>query len=187
MDNDSVENVVQKINDAYSDNFVKESFELLLKLFGNILKNPTEEKFRVFKKSNEALKKKVLIIKENLELLKAIGYIDIDQEILAFNGNNFKNLETAKKLLEATVDNITNKELAKEDLEREQRAAETNEIIKKSMLKERENQKKIQEKLEADKLEMQQREKPIDSVANQLSFGMCEKKLEFKSSGGGGG
>jgi len=187
MDSDPIKQTVQKICDSYSDHYVKESFELLLKLLGNILKNPTEEKFRVFKKTNEALKKKVLIIKENLQLLKDIGYVDIDQDILAFNGNHFTNIEKAVKLLEAKVEAINSSMLSQEDIEtreREERAQQNKEEIIRKMREEREKQKIIKAQIEADHKEMLKREKPTDSNAKPLEFGATIKKFEPPKGGG---
>lgn len=190
MDSDPIEKIVSDILKKYSENYIKDAFELLVKLFGNILKNPTEEKFRMFKRSNEALKKKVCIIKENLELLLKIGYQDVDGDILAFSGNNFANLEKAKKALEREVLSISSKTVSKEELEQKQReelAKKSADEIKLKMIKEREEQKKIQDQIKADQKESLVRDKPTDSVANQLKFGATECKVEFKNSGGGGG
>ena len=188
MDTDPIEKIANKIVDSYSDGYVIDAFELLLKLLGNILKNPTEEKFRTFKKTNETLKKKVLLIKENLQLLKEIGYIEIDSEVLAFNGNNFTKIELAKKVLDAHVQNLQSKMVSKEELEilqREELAKKNKEEIIRNMKHEREQQKKIKEQIEADVKEMSKREKPTDSKATQLEYGMHEKKFEPPQKKGG--
>ncbi len=188
MDTDPIKDVVINIRKVYSNKYVKDAFGLLIKLFSNILKDRTEEKFRIFNKGNESIQKRVLIIKESLDLLKAMGYIDITEDSLAFNGSNFSNIETTVKILQAEVDEITKSEMSKEDvenMERDQAAKKNLEEVRRKMQEEKEKQMIIKKQMEADKKEIEQREKPGDSKASNLGYGMKECKVEFKSSEGG--
>ena len=66
--------------------------DILHKLISNILKNPTDEKFRVLKKSNKAISSKLMSLQPTgkvMELLFALGYTDIDDDMCAFTGNYF--------------------------------------------------------------------------------------------------
>ena len=58
----------------------------------SIVKNPHEEKFRMIKKTNAAIQKKLLGIKASKsvhELLLSLGYLDMDDEHYVFVGDYF--------------------------------------------------------------------------------------------------
>lgn len=77
--------------------------EILHKLISNILKNPTDEKFRVLKKTNKAIQAKVLGMQPDdcvMELIHALGYVDIDADMCAFTGNYFIILNDGAVMLE---------------------------------------------------------------------------------------
>jgi hypothetical protein len=177
-------NICEKIFQKYNEEKVKESFMLLSKLLNNILTKPNEDKFRLFKKSNEAIKSKILIIKENLDLVKSIGYIELDEEILAFQGNDFTNVKTALNLLNQYIDTIDKQLLEKkqneEKMKFEQQLKYQKDIDEQRRL-EKEKQKKILEQLEADKKERLKKEKPTDSIGNTLNYGAKVCKFEPKN------
>ena len=71
----------------------------------SILKNPSEEKFRILKKTNKAIQNKLLSLepKETVhDLLMALGYADLDDEQYAFPGNYFSVLFHGAYLIEDT-------------------------------------------------------------------------------------
>ena len=79
---------------------------ILHKLIQNIAKEPTEEKFRSFKKTNKAIAAKVMSLQPDgsvLALLKALGYIDIDADLMAFTGNYFDVLFRGSRLIDDTL------------------------------------------------------------------------------------
>ena len=98
---DEIDKIVEDIYNSYNVNRVMEAFKILNKLFSNIINNPDEEKFKVFKKSNINIQLKVLIIKETLDILKSLGYQEADEERLIFKGD-------VKRLKYATY-SMTNK------------------------------------------------------------------------------
>ena len=60
-----------------------EGLTILQKLINNILNNPREEKFRIIKKSNNAIKTKLLsLVPEDrlLEMLEVLGYVENKEE-----------------------------------------------------------------------------------------------------------
>jgi len=66
--------------------------DILHKLISNILKNPADEKFRVLKKTNKAISAKLMSLQPSgkvMELLLALGYTNIDDDMCAFTGNYF--------------------------------------------------------------------------------------------------
>ena len=115
--NDEIDRITEDIYKNYSNKRVLEAFKILSKLFNNIINNPDEEKFKIFKKTNINLQLKVLIIKECQDILKALGYEELDEERLIFKGN-------VNRLKYATyvMKNITNK--IEEILEKEQKEEE---------------------------------------------------------------
>lgn len=74
-------------------------FNLLVKLFNNIIEKPKEEKFRTFNKNNEHLKAKVLNIKQVEKLLEVIGYniSKVNDQILILPEENTKNVSICKE------------------------------------------------------------------------------------------
>lgn len=78
----------------------KDCFDILIKLFTNIVNNPNEAKFRNFKKTNKAIETRVLVIPEILEILSIMGYSDSsDPDVLIFEGDTLQNFNDAIKIL----------------------------------------------------------------------------------------
>ncbi len=182
--NTDIRSIAQKIFQKYNEERVKDSFALLIKLFSNILSKPNEDKFRLFKKSNETLKAKVLLIKENLELIKAIGYVDLDEEILAFQGNDLTRITEAISVLNEYIE-IINKQTEERKYLEEQKKKEDQiryqKEIDEKYKQEKMKQKKIFDQLEADKKEREKLEKPVDSVGRDLQYGAKVCKFEPKA------
>lgn len=69
----------------------------------SILKNPTDDKFRVLKKSNKTIAQKLLGLQPSgvvIELIEALGYTYMDDEIHAFAGDYFVVLMEGSALVE---------------------------------------------------------------------------------------
>lgn len=185
-----IRDVCEKIFNMYGENFVKEAFSILIKLFNNILSKPQEEKFRIFKKSNEVIKKKILVMKENLILLKEIGYVDLDNDIMTFQGNDLTPIKIAADVLNSYIDLINSRIAEKEHLEKlkqEEERKRLNEEVQQKLHEKKLLERKIQEQLENDRRERAQREKPKDSMGKDLSFGAKVCKFEPKKGGEGRG
>lgn len=78
------------------------AFQLLEKLFSNIVNNPAEPKFRKFKKTNEHLKAHVLIIPEILDILSVIGYAEGTKEnadFLIYETDSLENLKDSLAII----------------------------------------------------------------------------------------
>ena len=174
MDNgaDEIAKIVEDIYNSYNVNRVMEAFKILNKLFSNIINNPDEEKFKVFKKSNINLQLKVLIIKETLDILKSLGYQEADEERLIFKGD-------VKRLKYATY-SMTNKIKKIEEIRKE--FEERSKILMEQKLE----RERLRQQCLNDRREVAQK-KIQSSVANDLKFGAKEVKVEFKCSGGAGG
>lgn len=176
-------NICEKIFNKYNEVNVKEAFEILIKLFNNIITKPKEEKFRTFKKSNETLKKKVLLISEIHTLLKLIGYVELDSEILAYQGDNIESLMSTVQVLNDyinVINSVQQEKAVQAELKKQEDIKRSNDEIARKYREEKEKQQKIKEQLENDKKERAKAEKARDSKANTMEFGAKVCKFEPK-------
>jgi hypothetical protein len=87
-----------------------------LKLTDNIITNPNEEKFRILKKTNKAIQQKLLSIKGRIhDLIIALGYIDLDDEMYTFVGDYFKVLARARGIISEKYGPIKYKHMSPEE------------------------------------------------------------------------
>jgi len=73
------------------------------------LKDPSNEKFKVFKKTNKAIAAKIMSLKPQekvVELLRHLGYNEIDSEHSAFVGDYYLGLMAGNKLIETAIEDI---------------------------------------------------------------------------------
>ena len=186
-DTDEVDKIIEDIYTNYNGKRVLEAFKILNKLFSNIINNPEEEKFKIFKKSNINLQLKVLIIKECQDILKSLGYTELDEERLIFKGD-IKRLKYATYSMKKKINEI---EANLEKQEREEEEKKQEEIRKefeeknKILMKQKMEMEKLKQQCLNDRREVAQKV-VRSSVANDLKFGAKEVKVEFKCSGGGG-
>ena len=114
----------------------------------SILKNPTDQKFRVFKKSNKAIQSKLLSLQPTgamIELIEALGYTHLDDEMHAFAGDYFEVLMAGSKMIDDVstklkLDNMSAEEKAKAELIRKNQ-----EEYKKKMQADAEYKKNLEE------------------------------------------
>jgi hypothetical protein len=82
----------------------KAGLKLLIKLNKNVLDSPSEEKFRTMKKSNKVIAAKLFSLKGGIiELIRNMGYYQVDDEHFVFLGNYFKVLQAGNDLTEQTI------------------------------------------------------------------------------------
>ena len=82
------------------------------------MKNPTEEKYRVLKKSNKAIAAKIMSLKPQeklLELLKLLGYNEIDADISAFVGEYYMGLMAGSQMIGVAVEDIKMLSMSEEE------------------------------------------------------------------------
>ena len=79
------------------------AFELLLRLFQNILDNPSDSKYRNFKKTNNIIKTKILQIPEILDFLMIIGYTETSPEILTYESDSLSNIEISSSTIRSLL------------------------------------------------------------------------------------
>ena len=78
----------------------KTCFKTLHVYLSNILKNPSEEKFRKINLANEAFQKRVGKVAGGLTVLKGAGFEEMGDETLLMNGIDEKVIKEAVRLLE---------------------------------------------------------------------------------------
>ena len=94
----SLESILKTITTKYDSERVITALDLITKLLSNVLNQPEEEKFRKFKKTNEAIKTKILNITECAYLMKEIGYNDIDDDFMSYTDSNIDSIKIAVDL-----------------------------------------------------------------------------------------
>ena len=188
-ENDPIDEIIGNIYNKYNGKYVKDAFKILNILFNNIINNPDEEKFKIFKKSNGNIKLKVLIIKECQSLIDILGYVEKDGECLIFKGD-ISRLKYAtyvlKKYLNKIEEMLEEQKRMEEEKRQEEIMKQIEETNKRIMIEKMEKQRLIEQCLN-DRKEMKDRPKAKDSVATNRKFGAKEIKVEFKCSGGASG
>jgi hypothetical protein len=186
--NDEIDNLVEDIYNNYNNKRVSEAFKILNKLFNNIINNPDEEKYKIFKKSNINLQLKVLIIKECQDILKSLGYTELDEDRLIFKGNinrlKYATYVMTKKIFK--IEEILEKQRKEEEEEKQEKIRKEFEEKSKMLMEEKMERERLKQQCLNDRKEVAQNMKPKNSVANNLKFGAKEVKVEFTCSGGGG-
>ena len=92
----------------------------------SILKNPGDEQFRLFKKTNAAIQNKLLCLQPDgivIRLIEALGYSFLDNDFHAFNGSDADLAKGEKQIAEVVrYLKMTPEQKAKEDqdIKREQ-------------------------------------------------------------------
>ena len=187
MEEDPVEKIINNIYKSYSVKFTKEAFKILYKLFSNIINNPDDDRYKIFKKTNINIQLKVLIIKECKELIEKLGYVDNDEESLIFKGD-IKKLKQANYVLKEHLNKIEDKleeEAQMEEIKRQEDIRKQIEESTRLCNEKKLEREKLTQQCMNDRKEIEQRMKLTDSVAKDLKFGAKHVKVNFECSGGG--
>lgn len=174
---------------TYREEAVNGAFSLIIKLLTNIINKPTDPAIRQFKKTNNTIKTKILIIKECAELMKEIGYVDLDSEFMAYQDEDLANVKTAIQVINDSLEVIKKKLAENEELEEVKRleiVKRQQDEISRKFQEEKKRKMEIAKQLENDKREVAMRDKPKDSVSKGLEYGAKVCKFEPKKGGGGG-
>lgn len=178
--NNSIYKICSTIKEGYTDEALNKAFHLLIKMFNNIIKNPNEPKFRQFKITNEAIRSKILIIKETLDLVKEAGFTEFDEEHLAYKEIKTDRLKKAVDIMTTYNAEAEEKIRAREILKKNEELNRLNEEINAKFREEQKKKQEIMKQLEYDKMERAKKEKATDSIGNDLKFGANLKKFECK-------
>jgi len=124
-----------------------------LKLTDNIINSPNEEKFRILKKTNKAIQQKLLTVNGRMhELIIALGYVELDEEMYTFVGDYFKILQRSKAIISELYGPIKYKHMSAEE------QARYNENEKKKQEYEAQRKKFLEEKRKKDEYVKQLKE-----------------------------
>lgn len=179
MDKDSIYVItLEKMKSTYKDDSLHTCIHLLQKLLKNIISNPNEQKFRTVKKTNEAIKTKILCIKESETLLKEAGFVEDGTDALVFKESKTNNLSVLVKYLENIEKEIDERKLQAEILKKNVEAQKLKDEINARMKEEHRKRMELEKQIENDKKERMNKEKATDSTANDLKFGCNLKKFE---------
>lgn len=179
MDKNSIcVSTISKMKSSYKDEPLHTCIHLLQKLIKNIISNPNEPKFRNVKKTNEAIKTKILCIKEAETLLKEVGFVEDGTELLVYKDSNTNNLSILVKQLEEVEKEIDERKLKNEILQKNLEAKKLQDEINARMKEEHRKKAELEKLIENDKKERMNKEKAKDSNANDLKFGCNLKKFE---------
>merc|ERR1712130_226540 len=91
---------------------------LTIGLLYSILKNPTDDKFRALKKTNKAIQQKLMSLKPDgvvIELIEALGYTLLDDEMHAFAGDYFDVLMEGSSVIDAVTMKLKMKNMSEEE------------------------------------------------------------------------
>jgi hypothetical protein len=77
-----------------------------VKLAGNIIKNPKEEKFRNLNKANNTIKAKVMCFEGITQIILAMGYTNVDESFFKYEGDALWTLKAGIKIIKAELEPI---------------------------------------------------------------------------------
>jgi len=120
----------------------------LHKLIHNIFQNPQDEKFRILKKSNNAIKQKLMSVEPKdkmLELVEALGYTYLDEEMHVFVGDYFVNLSVGAHMIETEVMKLKMLSMSDEERKKQELIMKNREEYLAKQKADRELKKKLEE------------------------------------------
>lgn len=140
--------------------------------------SPNEEKFRILKKTNKAIQQKLLSVRGRMhDLILALGYVDLDDDMYTFVGDYFKVLVRAKAVIAAKYGPVKYQHLSPEEKARHdenERKKQEYEAQRRKFQEEKrkkdEYMRQLKESQQNDRKEVGQKEIKA-SHANQLKFG----------------
>lgn len=93
---------------------------LLERLVNNIIKDPNEQKYRGFKKSNAKIRDTVLALQGGIDdLIQTLGFTtSADGEKYEFNGNDLKLLKRGTKCIEEAIEPVKIRKMTPEEKEK---------------------------------------------------------------------
>jgi len=183
----SKQNSLEKVQECLTmiltnneDDKVIAGLDILHKLISNILKNPTDQKFRVLKKSNKAIQAKLLSLQPSgviIEMVEALGYTNLDDEIHAFAGDYFDVLMEGSTLIDNAVTELKMNNMSEEERKKAELIRKNQEEYKAKMREAAEYKKQLED-ISMKERKVKQAEKNQDSKGNDLRFGANMVKFE---------
>lgn len=162
------------------DQKVIAGLDILHKLIQNILKNPTDQKYRILKKTNKTIQQKLLGLNPSgivMELIEAFGYIQIDEEQHAFAGDYFAVLMEGSQIVDAETMKLKMKYMSEEEKAKQELIQKNREEYKAKAKADAEYKRQLEE-LSQKERKVKQAEKNQEGKANQIKFGANLVKFE---------
>ena len=108
--------ILAEIVDKNEDRKTIDGLELLLKLIGNIVKSPTEVKYRTIKSSIAKIQNTIFCLEGGIsDLIIEFGFVQTDAEHFVFVGDYLKVLSKGQKLTESAIEPLKVKFMTPEE------------------------------------------------------------------------
>ena len=135
---------------------VSKAMKILKQLLTNIKNNPEELKFRMIKTTNPNISNSLMNINGIYDLLYNIGYIAKNDGNYLLETNNLNNVELCLSILSSDITQFSQKEYVKETSQlmmKNPQVFKEMEAKKKKLEEEKRQKERINEMIEADKVE----------------------------------
>lgn len=159
--------ILANLKERYDQEKLVEAVRLVIKLFENIVNNPTEEKYRSVKKSNVTLQSKVFCFSGIERIFTELGFTQ-DGEFYRIGNQSIMPIRDAVIILRAQEVSLQTRRVENEAANK--RIAE----LQAERNHQEEHKKKLLEQMKQDRAEKKQflKDHPVtDSKANKLNFG----------------
>merc|ERR1712086_41932 len=176
--------VFARLNDTVSSKNLIACYQILVKLFNNIVQKPGEQKFRTIKSTNPKIAATVFSVNGVEEILHNLGFV-FENGDYVFGGNNVADIGNTVLVLEARLSMLT----APTSTADPEILKKNNEMLAQQKARDDEIRKAQEAKFGAARIDKEPhlRDKPLqESVGNQLAFGRKDITVEFKSQSRGG-
>lgn len=148
--------IIQNIKMRNSEENVSKAMKILKQLLTNIKNNPEELKFRMIKTTNPNISNSLMNINGIYDLLYNIGYIAKNDGNYMLETTNLNNVELCLSILSSDITQFSQKEYVKETSQlmmKNPQVFKEMEAKKKKLEEEKRQKERINEMIEADKVE----------------------------------
>jgi hypothetical protein len=148
--------IIQNIKMRNSEENVSKAMKILKQLLTNIKNNPEDLKFRMIKTTNPNISNSLMNINGIYDLLYNIGYIAENDGNYMLETTNLNNVELCLSILSSDITQFSQKEYVKETSQlmmKNPQVFKEMEAKKKKLEEEKRQKERINEMIEADKVE----------------------------------
>eukprot|EP01016_Furgasonia_blochmanni_P002100 TRINITY_DN1082_c0_g1_i11.p2 TRINITY_DN1082_c0_g1~~TRINITY_DN1082_c0_g1_i11.p2 ORF type:complete len:195 (-),score=58.57 TRINITY_DN1082_c0_g1_i11:558-1142(-) len=167
---------------ANNDAALLEAFNLLTKLINNMIMNPTEEKYKNIKTTNQVLKAKLFNIPGINAFLEHIGFV-LNGEFYTYRSADMSPIVIALLAIQNKTRHVQEKKLSPEELARRREVEAYEKELHEKFQKEREEEEKIKKLMELDKRERANKLLPTQDIKAAEKKGFGAKTSTWKDIG----
>ena len=152
--------LIQNIKMKNPEDRVSKGMKILKQLLTNIRNNPEELKFRIIKTTNPNISSSLMNINGINDLLYNLGYISKYDGNFILETSDLNNIDLCLSILNTDIGQYNQKEYVKETSQQMMKNPEVQkemEAKRKKLEEEKKQKERINELIEADKIERQQR------------------------------